>query len=362
MIKMQAMGSPATRDRPVGARDPIWAAVDGLVDRSPGLEHLYSHRLHLIAARRRRRRGRPVEDRLLADERLAALRVLAAPTVLGRVREAIDGPIVLMKGYEVAQRYEDPTLRPFGDLDLLVPDSRRAHRALLAAGFVEMGDPDLFVDIHHLRPVGLPGLAVPIEVHHDPKWPDALAAPRRDELLSSAIPSSVGVDGISTLPPAHHALCLAAHSWAHLPLRRIQELVDVAVMSAEDDRAEISALARRWGLRRIWETTVGCVDSLFYGERAGAAQRLWARHLATARERTVFESHVEKWMSPHWALPPLAAVHATAVQLAGEVRAAEGETWRRKASRARRAVRNASVPRSEHERQLGPEAHRRRRS
>ena len=48
--------------------------------------------------------------------------------------------LILMKGPEAAARYPDPALRPFCDLDFLVDDPAAAHRALMAAGFVEVGD------------------------------------------------------------------------------------------------------------------------------------------------------------------------------------------------------------------------------
>ena len=47
-----------------------------------------------------------------------------------------------MKGPEVAAHYPVPSDRPFGDLDLLVEDPEAAQRALIAAGFVEFGEPD----------------------------------------------------------------------------------------------------------------------------------------------------------------------------------------------------------------------------
>jgi hypothetical protein len=343
------------------SRDRLWAAVDALIDRSPGIDHLVWHGLHLLAARHWRAQGHDVERELLSEERIAALRVLSAPVLLKRVRAACHGTIVLMKGYEVALLYEDPALRQFVDIDLLVEDSRASQAELLGAGFVEVGEPELFVDIHQQRPVWLPGTPLAIELHHAPKWPDGLTPPSTDDLLAIAVPSASGVDGISTLPPAHHALILAAHSWAHLPLRRIQELVDIAAVAEGTDRAEIEALAARWDFQRLWRTTIGCVDSLFYGGSKTWAQRIWARHLLRARERTVLESHVEKWVSAFWARHWRAGLAALGSAVSDEFTPAEGETWRDKVARARRAFRNAFVPRTKHDEELGPAAHRWRR-
>ena len=346
--------------RPRGA---LWASVDALIDRAPGVDDLLWHGLGLLAGRRLRERGEQPDARLVEQERTAALRVLGAPIVLERVRAACEGPIVLIKGYEVALLYGDPALRPFVDIDLLVEDSRGTQEALLNAGFVEVGKPELFTDIHHLRPVRLPELPLPmtVEIHHVPKWPDLMVPPATAELLASAVPSSTQVDGISTLPHAQHALILAAHSWAHLPLRRIQELVDIALLAEPTSRAELDALAARWELERVWQATRGCIDSLFYGGPKTWAQRIWAQHLLEARERTVFESHVQRWVAAFWALPSYQAFPTLAAAVADEFTPGQDEGWREKNARAWRALRNAFVARSEHDRELGPGAHRWRR-
>jgi hypothetical protein len=352
---------PTQMVRAAAIRPQLWDSVDRLVDRAPSLAAIRWHGLQLLAARRWRAQGRPVPQALLNEERATALRLMSTPVVLERVRAACDGPLVLFKGYEVALAYSDPAFRPFVDLDLLVEDSAMAQRALLAAGFLEVGKPELFKDIHHQRPLWLPGFPLTVELHHDVKWPDRLAQPPAREFLEAAVPSTSGVPGISTLPAPFHALALAAHSWAHLPLRQIKELLDVAAVAEGGERAEIAALARRLGIGRVWHTTIGAVDSLFYDGARSLAEGIWARHLLDARERTVLESHVQKWSSPFWALPWHKAGRAAAGEILSEVTPGEGEGWRDKGRRTRHAVGNALVPRSEHDSQLGPEAHRWRR-
>ena len=167
----------------------LWAAVDSLVDRAPRISDLTFHGLHLLAARRYRQTGRLVPRDLAAAEKNAAVASLVAPIVLREARQAYDRTIVLMKGPEVAVKYRDPVLRPFGDLDLLVPDAGEARRALLAAGFVPAGSPDT----QSLRWRDVPVL---VEVHDRPKWPKRLPLPSRAELLASSEPGSTGVDGV----------------------------------------------------------------------------------------------------------------------------------------------------------------------
>ena len=339
--------------------DPIWSAVGGLIDAAPGLAELRWHRLHLLAAERWREQGLEVPEELLREERHAALRTTGALMILERIRAAYDGRMALIKGYEVAVRFPNPLARAFADIDLLVEDAAGAHRALREAGFIEVGDPERYVDIHHLQPLALPNLMVPVEIHRQAKWPAGMNAPSTAELLDAAVPSATGV-GIPALAPADHALVLAAHSWAHLPLRRLIELVDTALIAREADPAEIEARARAYGFERVWRTTRTTVDSLFYGGSPTLAQRTWARHLAAARERTVFESHVERWLSPFWALPLGPATSRMGSTARTELGPAEGETWRGKLTRVLAAIRHASAPRTEHDRQLGSEAHRHR--
>ena len=291
---------------------------------------------------------------LVEEERSAAVMVMTAPLLLEKIRSALTGPIVLFKGPEVAARYPDPTLRPYGDLDILVPDAPAAHEALKAAGFREIGDPALFVDIHHLQPLALHPFPLLVEVHTRPKWIDALEPPPTSELIAAAVPSRVDVDGISTLRPDHHTLVLVAHAWAHEPLRRILELVDIAAMIEELDRDDLEKLAREWRMTRVWNTTLAATDALFANgpERDPLPLRLWARNLPAVRRRTVFESHLERWLAGFWALPPRAAVRAAAASAVRAFVPEEDETWREKLARTRLAFRNASTPRSEHDRAL----------
>ena len=340
---------PTPRRAPGGGADgSLWDAVDALLDRTRSPERLRAHRLHLLAAARLRSAGLPVPDALALDERRAAINALTAPALLRRVRAAVDGPVLLVKGPEVAARYPDPVLRPFGDLDLLVPDAAACQRALEADGFVAIGDPRLYLGIHHERPLTLPGLSMWIELHSSPKWPEAIAPPARHELFEAAIPSATGIEGLSTLDHTHHALVLAAHSWAHDPLRRAGELVDVAAVAEGLDAAALRAVARRWGLHRIWDTTDRAAAALLGHGRTTLPLLTWARHLPAVRERTVFETHLDRWLSGFWGLPPGPAIAGARAAAAEALSPAAGETAATKRSRTRRALANAFVAQSRH--------------
>jgi hypothetical protein len=343
-----AAAPPLAEDR---GRGP-WEGVDRLIDRASRLEDLRRHGLQLLAGRRWRGLGRPIEAQLVHDEQLAAAVTLTAPVVLERARAAYDGRIMVMKGPEVAALYPSPQLRPYGDIDLLVDDAEAAQRALLDAGFRPIGDPSLYVDIHHLRPLLAPGLAVAVEVHDRPKWLGGQSAPATAELFSRAVPSATGVPGIVTLPPAEHALLIAAHSWAHVPFGRLSHLLDADLMAGGADESEIRALAERWGVVPLWHGTSAAGAALFRDGPATLPLRTWARGLRTARERTVLERHLETWLAPFSQTSPGRAAHTSLSAFVEGFRPQPGESWGVKLRRTLHALRSPSVRLSEHRRAL----------
>jgi hypothetical protein len=332
----------------------LWRAVDEIVDRAPTLADLYAHHLQLLAARRWRELGKPVPELLGGESRINVLVAVAATPLLERTRASYDGPLLLMKGPEVAALYPDPATRSYRDLDLIVPDACEAQAALIAAGFVETGDPRIYEGIHHLRPLQWKSLPLILEIHEQPKWVEWGTVPATDELLAAGVPSVLGVEGVLTLPPAHHALVLAVHSWAHEPLRRLRDLIDLAALLEIADRGEVEALARRYGVERVWRTTEAAVDATFAAGRVPVSIRLWARNLHGVRDRNVLESHLSRWLACFWALPPGRAVGQMARALARDARPEPGEAWGTKLRRTGRALRGLLTGRTQHEESLGP--------
>ncbi len=330
----------------------LWDAVDRLIDRAPGLDELRAHRIQLLAARRLRARGADIPPGLLDEERRATVTAMVAPAVVSAVRDALAGPVLIFKGPETAALYPDPLTRSFTDLDLLVEEPGAAHRALRESGFREIGDPKLYEGIHHLRPLALPSIPLPVEIHAGPKWIDWHAGPPASELIRGAVPSSLAIDGLLTLSPEHHTLVLAAHSWAHEPLRRAADLIDVAAAAQHADPALVEALAETWGLGRVWRTTRRAIDGLLSGEPPPRLRLVWARNVYELRERTVLESHLTRWLSRYAAHPPARAFREMAAAVARDLRRDRGDTWGRKLRRSARAVGAARTPRSEHDRVL----------
>ena len=341
-----------------GPRDELWAAVDRLVERAPTVAALRGHRLELFAARRWRELGRDVPADVVQRERAAGVIPLTVPALLSRIRDAYDGPAILHKGPEVAAAYPDPSLRVFGDIDLLVPDAEQAQEALLAGGFELTGDAELYIDIHHLQPLRWRELPLVVEIHSRPKWIESSTPPDAGELFDVAVPSRVA-DGFLALPPAEHALLLAAHSWAHEPLRRIRDLVDIAALTTDADLTAIDEVARRWDVLRLWRATHEALDFLLADGRKPLSLRTWARSLPQVRERTVLEHHLERWLADFWVSPPIRAAAGIPRTLVDEVRPAPDETWRTKLARTGRAFRNAARRRSEHREELARNTRRR---
>jgi hypothetical protein len=333
-----------------------WAAVLRIVmARLHDAPALIEHGLGSLAGDVLEESGGSVPLGLLARQRLARIADLTAPFLLSRIRDACDGPILVLKGPEVAARYPGHA-RAYGDLDLLVPDARGTQRALLAAGFAEVEDPDgRWVGIQHLNPLMLPGSSLVVEVHATPKWPAGQRPPGFAELYEGAVPSATGVAGVAAPAPAQHALLLAAHAWAHQPLGRARDLVDVGALRLEADETELARLARGWALFPLWRTVSRSVDA-FLTRRRTWPFRLWASHVIELRGQTVLESHLERLLAPLWGMPPGRAARGIVPSLIAELRPAFDEGWSEKLRRTAVAVRRPFVPVGKHRRLLGDSA------
>ena len=260
------------RDSGRSIDDPLWHGLDRVLASAPSDAALNTHGLGPLAAWRKQVHGEPVPDGLTDISRRSAYGTVTVNPLLERIRAAIDGPIVLIKGPEVASLYPLPRLRPFGDLDLVVADLQRAETQLLAAGFELVGPADHIVPGHHHdRPMRLPGMALAIELHRNPGWLNWQRHPRNDEVFARAVPSVTGVEGILAMPPTDRALLLAAHSWRHGPYYSYVHLVDLALARREVDSEELGHLARRWGLEGAWDRLNRAIDSIYYGDPIGRA-------------------------------------------------------------------------------------------
>jgi hypothetical protein len=325
----------------------LWERVGELADRAPRISDLRHHKLHLLAASRMRARGEVVPSELREDEWVAVAIELATGTLIKHVRAATDAPILVMKGPEAARLWPHPRLRPWNDLDLLVEDADAVQDALLAAGFVEVGDPRLYENIHHLRPLALPWSPLSIEVHMHPKWPSE-NPPQFEDLADAAVGGYFTVPGVLTPSPAHHAVLLAAHAWEHDPLSRLGQLADIAAMAIAGGPDNAAQIARAWGVGRVWSATWRAIDDVLLHPSGSLRRPIWRRHLHEARERTVLEAHIERVVGPAAGTSLAAAPVATTKAALQTLRPTPDEGWGSKLRRSGRAVRNASLRRSDH--------------
>jgi putative nucleotidyltransferase-like protein len=330
----------------------LWGRVEQLVDAAPSLGALRTHRLQLVAVRIRAERGIPVPPDLRQEQRRAATMAMSAPLLLERARSAYDGALLLIKGPEVAARYAHPSDRFFRDLDLVADDAPAAQRALIAAGFVEVGDPVFYRHEQHLCPLIWPGIPLVIEVHRRANAPAWLPRVEAADILQTAVPSATGIDGVLAPSPAAHALIVAAHSWAHYPVGRLRDVLDLAVVLEGEERSRVREIARLWGWDGIWHVSEAALAALLATRSSDGLPGFMVRHLATARERTVLENHLANLAAPICALPARRVPLGLGNVLAEAATPARDEPWGDKLRRARLALGHAFMATSSHEQTL----------
>ncbi len=330
-------------EEPRPASDALWQATDALLDRAT-IAGVLAHRLAPLEAARLRRLGRTVPEAFRPEERAAMLGMRTGIALVERIRASCDDRILLIKGPEVARLYPSAARR-FSDIDIVTSDAPGVYRRMLESGFVpapdERGQP---AGHHHLEELRWPTISLRVEVHSRPGWLESMRPPSSDEILEAAEPSGLGVAGMETPTPLHHALILAVHAWGDEPLQTIRDLLDVEALATSVDPGELERTARAWGVERVWRTTRRAIDCLFYAGAPSLPLRTWARHLPDVRERSVLEHHLTRWLSPYGELPPRAALAHNVHLFSQEIAPAAGEGWREKLGRTTRALRNPRAP------------------
>ncbi len=323
----------------------LWDRVEELIEQAPSWQALQLHRLHLVAARLRSRRGESIPADVADQWRSRAMISLSARTLLERVRDAYDGRLLLMKGLEVASLYPDPMDRPFRDLDILVDEPELAQTRLINAGFVQLGDRAP----HHLPALFWPGVPILIELHSRPKTPPWVPELSAGMIFDHAIASRTGIAGVLAPDPAAHAVLLAAHSWAHDPLRRLGDVVDIAAALHDADRSTTTVCAREWGWDRLWTAMVTVTDAVTGDGALPKRLSLWTRHLLSARDRKVFEHQLTLLLAPACSLPASEAPAGLVRGVREIVARRNDESWTHKIRRSRRALLDALAEESVHE-------------
>jgi hypothetical protein len=323
----------------------LWSRINQFTDFSisrSSVETLIYHGIGLLAAERLHVTGQPVPPLLQSERETATMVHLAGRALMQRIRDTIDGPMLLIKGPEIAAAYPHPNLRSYGDLDILVADSGKAKSALLARGFEEVND---YQFAHTQRPLRWPGCPVLIELHHMLPWLTWMNTPPIDVYFERATPSGTATDGVTTLPKVDHTLLIAAHSWRHSPLRRVGDLIDIAVMAEDLESSELAARAGQLNMAGVWSTTTRATEAVLAQDSSlSFPLRTWARHLLPPGERSVMQIHTAVWLGALWA-PTLMDKRKALVQAwTNEFQPMPGEPWIDKFGRIRRAVSEANAP------------------
>lgn len=178
--------------------------------------------------------------------------------------EARGLPVIPLKGPALAERlYRDPGLRPFTDLDLLVPrpDVGRAVALLRAAGYRHLAhERSLDYELAHAAgacfvPADAAAFALPVDLHWDlVGFPSGAGARGLDtgEVWARAVTTARWGRPVRELAADDLLLYLALHLAVHHPLGGFPWQLDLALLLAREGRAldwdRVVERARRWGV------------------------------------------------------------------------------------------------------------------
>lgn len=196
------------------------------------------------------------------------------------------------KGPVLAQRlYGSVTLRPFGDLDLLLPRDQvwRARDVLTAAGYSPRVALSPRQEAACLRTGDEIELSLPDGTRVELHWqlcPRLNPAPLDFERLwyrRTAV--RLGDREVSTLSPEDHLLALSIHGAKHLwqPLRLVADTAELIRTTADLDWCEVVAESERTRTARIVRVALLLARELLDAPVAPAALE-WAEADQTARE------------------------------------------------------------------------------
>ncbi len=294
--------------RPAG--DGIWPAVYRVIDEHPDVERLIRHGVGLLAGADWADCGISVPEELRHSRMTQAALGLESRGLVRSLRQDTDGPLVLLKGLDVAAHYPAVELRQSLDVDVLVDDAVATQRALLAAGWQTKATPGFHEEpernesLHQLCPLLRPPFSLPLEVHRRPNAPTWLPPLPTTEIIEAARPSAIDVDGVLSPCVEHHALVVLAHSWATQPFARFSELIDFALLLESSDMPTVRAVARRWRMTRLLDLGLRTIDSLLHGRQpAPWVVRSFAGHLLDLSEPSRRRSQVNRYAASAFVAP-----------------------------------------------------------
>ncbi|MGH2787277.1 MAG: nucleotidyltransferase family protein [Actinomycetota bacterium] len=237
---------------------------------------------------------------LVRMQRDAMLASLAIEGVLLAIDDTFRGAgleYLVLKGPSIAHSaYEDPSLRPFGDLDLLVrnhdwdqassllqsmgfsrahPEAREGFHASFGKALVHRGSDGMEIDLHRRLVVGPHGLSA------DPQ-----------ELFEDVVSFEVGgrrLPRVSNTSLFLH-VCMHAVLGTRTPMPLpVRDIFQTAALGVDWELAEDRA--KRWNLRAVIPYAVGAAAELLAASPPSGAGSLATRLPSSRRERKWLQAY-----------------------------------------------------------------------
>lgn len=218
----------------------------------------------------------------------AATAFVTQLALLERIHALDVGPVVVLKGPEMASRYPHPSWRRSGDLDLFAADAPEVQRRLLAGGFEPAEEELAFRNLHHLVPLQLPGFRVAVEVHHGLGWPAGAREPPPAAVVATAVPAWSD-DRFLALPAELALAHQLQHAWHAVPFGTVRDAVDLVALRDRCDPGRLERDLRSSGLWRLWTATERVAEHALgvTGASRPLVPRVVARPLLGRRDETM---------------------------------------------------------------------------
>ena len=125
-------------------------------------------------------------------------------------------------------------------------------------------------------------------------------------------------------------------------------MLDVVLTAHAAEPDELEAVARAWGMTKLWRSTVAIAEAVLF-ERVPQPRllRIAGRGLMSARESTVLEVQLARLLAPLYIHGVDRAPSAVMRALADSLGPGPGESWRGKALRTARQLAHPSTRHSE---------------
>jgi hypothetical protein len=203
----------------------------------------------------------PVMEQLRVDYVASVLHGMLAERELAEVLEALaaaDVPVLIVKGPALGAFYPHETLRPYGDLDLLVPKEQldRAQEALHGLGYGGTPANDWIMERHpHLPHLVSDDKQLTVELHWRLDNPGATEGLSVEDLWARAVPWSVQGQPALRLDPVDAGLYLCSHALlrhrGNLGLRPLCDLTQVTRQWTQQQWESLAQRAKAYGLEHV---------------------------------------------------------------------------------------------------------------